>query len=172
MTELQHGEGRPADGHEATVMDAGEEYLSISVAEQTLGIPVRQVNDILDQRTMTWVPGAPAPVRGLINLRGHIVTAIDMRKRLATGTPLDDQEVMHVVVNSEEEEPYSLVVDNVTEIRTLDENRREPTPTTLDATWQAITDGVFRVEHENETILMLAADVPSILDFDAIRQGG
>src|SRR4051812_25112069 len=87
-----------------------EAFVTFTVAGQLFGVPVTQVQDILTPDAVAPVPGGPAEVRGLINLRGRIVTVIDMRTRLQLPSSGDDRG-MCVTVESGGE-PYTLFVDS------------------------------------------------------------
>ena len=144
------------------------DYLGMVVNGQMFGIPIHRVFDILDSRPLARVPLSAPAVRGLINLRGRIVTAIDVRECLGLEPGGGDDEIMHVVIYREEE-PYSLVVDKVTEAWTLKHADRDPVPMTLDERWRSVSEGVHRIEDGDEHKLMLMIDVDRLIDIDALR---
>lgn len=139
--------------------EADKEFLTVTVGKQSFGIPVLQVRDVLEERKLTRIPLARREISGSMNLRGRIVTAVDIRRSLQmpdreTGTPC-----MYVVIEHDNE-PYSLVVDSVGEVLTLSEEVYEKTPATLDTSWSALTLGVYRLK-EN---LLMVLDVPRMLE--------
>jgi purine-binding chemotaxis protein CheW len=133
-------------------------FVTMTVAGQLFGIPVLQVRDVLGPQRIAHVPLAPAEVLGSLNLRGRIVTAIDMRKRLGLESLSDTAESMSVVVEHEDE-LYSLVVDKVGEVMSLPESDYEKNPTTLDPRWQEVSNGIYRLQ----TNLLVVIDVARFL---------
>ena len=91
-----------------------QDYVTIHIADQLFGIPVLQVHDVLRGLKLTRIPLAPPEVAGALNLRGRIVTAINVRKRLGLPDLAIDSEGMSIVVEHHGE-PYSLMIDNVGE---------------------------------------------------------
>ncbi len=118
-------------------------FVTFTVADQLFGVPVTRVQDILTPDAVAPVPGGPAEVRGLINLRGRIVTVIDMRTRLKL--PRDKGKGMCVTVESRGD-AYTLLVDAVGDVITLPRGAREGNPATLDAIWRDVGDAVYRTD--------------------------
>jgi purine-binding chemotaxis protein CheW len=134
------------------------EFVTMIIDHQMFGIPVLQVQDVLGPQKITRVPLAPREVAGSLNLRGRIVTAIDVRVRLNL-PPRDDQgESMSVVVDHGGEF-YSLIVDQVGEVMSLSASDYEKTPATLDERWRDISDGVYRLKD----VLLIVLDVKRLL---------
>lgn len=134
------------------------EYLTIMVDGQMFGIPVLQVQDVLSQQHVTRVPLAPPEVAGALNLRGRIVTAINVRRRLSMPDLPQGTRSMSVVVEHENE-LYSLIIDKVGDVLPLQNNSFEPVPATLDSVWRDIATGIFRLENQ----LMVIVDVARLL---------
>jgi purine-binding chemotaxis protein CheW len=124
---------------------ASEAFVTFTVAGQLFGVPVIQVQDILTPNHIAPVPGGPAQVRGLINLRGRIVTVIDMRTHLSLPKADSAQSGMCVTVESRGD-AYTLFVDSVGDVITLSRNLREGNPATLDAVWRDVADAVYRTD--------------------------
>jgi len=142
----------------ATTPDAdAASFVTFFVAGQLFGVPVMRVQDILTPDAIAPVPGGPAEVRGLINLRGRIVTVIDMRTRLSM-QKAETARGMCVTVESEGD-AYTLFVDKVGDVVTLGQNLREANPATLDGEWRDVADAVFRTDHG----LLVALDVDRLL---------
>jgi purine-binding chemotaxis protein CheW len=120
-------------------------FVTFTVAGQLFGVPVMQVQDILIPEDIAPVPGGPLEVRGLINLRGRIVTVIDMRKHLSLPKADTDSEGMCVTVESGGES-YTLFVDSVGDVITLPRSLREGNPATLDAVWRNMAEAVYRTD--------------------------
>jgi purine-binding chemotaxis protein CheW len=138
-----------------------EVFVTLTVAGQLCGIPVGMVRDVLGAQAITRIPLAPKEVAGSLNLRGRIVTAVDLRRRLGIGTAAGaDTKPMSVVVD-QQGELYSLLVDSVGEVMTLDSSGLEDNPPTLDPLWREVTRGVHRLEGK----LMAVLEVERLLDF-------
>lgn len=150
---LQTAQTAAVARHEAST----QSFVTFEVAGQLFGVPVMKVQDILTPDAIAPVPGGPAEVRGLINLRGRIVTVIDLRKRLCLRYE-GERKGMCVTVENEGES-YTLFVDGVGDVVTLQSDAREDSPTTLDPLWKELSDGVFRVDGR----LLLILDVGRLL---------
>jgi purine-binding chemotaxis protein CheW len=136
-------------------------YVTFTVADHYFGVPVMRVQDILTPDTIARVPLGPPEVRGLINLRGRIVTVIDVRTRLALGAAPDTAAGARKCVTVESEgEFYTLLVDGVGDVVSLNERDRERGPATLDPTWRELADGVFRAGDR----LLVTLDVERLLN--------
>lgn len=142
-----------------TMAAASQEYVTLTVANQLCGIPVLTVRDILGPQQVTRVPLAPPEVAGSLNLRGRIVTAIDLRRRLGLVPAEQGTRPMSVVVEAVGEF-YSLLVDQVGEVLALDDDAREANPPTLDPRWRSVSLGVYRLQGQ----LMVVLDVERVLD--------
>ena len=130
--------------------------VTFTVTDQSFGIPVTEVQDVLILEAIANVPLGPKDVRGLINLRGRIVTVIDVRARL--GLPPRTAAVgraMGVTVESEGEF-YTLLVDAVGDVVQHDCARREANPATLDLLWRDIADGIFTTDDTLLVVLNVA----------------
>lgn len=135
-------------------------FVTIYVADQLFGLAVERVQDILIPEKIARIPLAPAEVAGSINLRGRIVTVIDVRTRLGLSRKKSKGKVMCVTVE-QGQELYSLQVDSVGNVQSLSVSRIEPNPSTLDPRWRGISNGVVRLEGE----LMVVLDIDAFLDF-------
>lgn len=135
------------------------DYLIIVIAEQRFGIPVLQVEDVLRQQAITKIPLAAPEIAGSLNLRGRIVTAIDVRKRLGIETNKSAKPPMSVVVEHDHE-LYSLIIDDVGDVITLDNDGIEKNPGTLDPIWRDISVGIYQMKDE----LLVIMDVSKLLD--------
>ena len=138
------------------------EFVTVRLDGQLLGIQVLLVQDVLKLQQLTRVPRAPEWVAGVLNLRGRIVTAIDLRIRLGMPPRPDTSKPPMSVVVDYRGEPYSLLIDSVGEVLTLDEGLFEKNPVTLDTRWREISDGVYRLEKE----LLVVMDVNRLLHIE------
>ena len=135
-----------------------KEFLTIKIDGQMFGIPILQVQDVLGEIKVTRIPLAPPQVSGSLNLRGRIVTAIDVRKCLGL-TPLENTERRMSVVVMHDDELYSLIIDNVGDVLTLQDKDFEQNPATLDLTWKSVSLGVYRLDGQ----ILVILDVPKLL---------
>lgn len=135
-----------------------KDFLTINIDGQMFGIPILQVQDVLGEVKVTRIPLAPPQVMGSLNLRGRIVTAIDVRKCLGLN-PLEENKKRMSVVVIHDDELYSLIIDNVGDVLTLQDNEFEQNPATLDITWKSISLGVYRLEQK----ILVILDVPKLL---------
>lgn len=143
------------------IMRAGKtrDFLTIFIAGQMFGIPILQVQDVLGQQKVTKIPLAPVQVLGALNLRGRIVTAIDVRTCLGLEEATDDSKKMSVVVENDHE-LYSLIIDRVGDVLSLYEEDYESTPATLDPAWRSVSLGIYRLSGK----LLIILDVPKLLN--------
>lgn len=136
MTALPHAERPAAAGR--------QDVVSMTVAGQLFGIPVLEVRDVVGPLRLTRVPLAPPEVAGNLNLRGRIVTAIDLRLRLGLAPREKDAAWMSIVVEHQGE-LYSLIVDSVGEVLSLDAAAGERDLPNLDPRWRDFADGIHRL---------------------------
>jgi purine-binding chemotaxis protein CheW len=149
------------DVHPATAGAAAgaSDFVTMTVADQLFGIPVLAVQDVLGPQRITRIPLSPREVAGALNLRGRIVTAIDVRSRLSLPPRAADNPGMSVVVDHKGE-LYSLIVDAVGEVMSLPNDSYERNPATLDPRWREVSGGIYRLRGK----LLVVLEVPRLLD--------
>jgi purine-binding chemotaxis protein CheW len=135
-------------------------YVTLSVAGQLCGIPVLGVRDILAEQPITRIPLAPPDIAGSLNLRGRIVTAIDLRRRLNLPPAEPGQKRMSVVAE-QGGELYALQVDQVAEVMSLKTAQFERNPPTLERHWATFSSGIYRLDGR----LLVILDVARLLDY-------
>jgi purine-binding chemotaxis protein CheW len=145
-------------GAKAGTMREANDFVTVVIEGQLFGIPVLQVRDVLGPQRITRVPLAPPEIAGSLNLRGRIVTAIDLRIRL--GLPVTDAAGRMSVVVDHGGELYSLMVDSVGEVLSLSEASFERNPATLDLRWREIAAGIYRLDGK----LLIVLDVARLLE--------
>jgi purine-binding chemotaxis protein CheW len=139
---------------------ATEGFVAVVTADQLFGLRLDRVRDVFVPRGLSKVPLAPREVAGVLNLRGRIVTAIDLRQRL--GLPPRAEGATAVAVGIEERgELYGLIVDHVGDVLRLKRSTYEANPVNLDRRWSQVCAGVHRLDHD----LMVVLDVDKLLDF-------
>ena len=129
------------------------------LARLFFGLEVHHVQEVLKYRELTQVPLAPPEVRGLINLRGQIVTAIDLRRRLGLPERGEGVKPMNIVVRSHEG-IVSLLVDEIQDVLSVSDDLFEPPPETLDDNTRQLLSGVYKLENN----LLLRLDLDRVLD--------
>lgn len=138
------------------------DYVTVMIEDQLFGIPVLEVQDVLRHESIGRIPLVPPEVAGSLNLRGRIVTAINVRRRM--GLPdRDPTEQQISVVVDHKGELYSLVVDKVGEVMTMPVNDFDKNPATLDPLWRSVSAGIYQLEGR----LLVIMDVVRLLDFAA-----
>ena len=119
------------------------------------GVEVEKVQEVLRFQEMTQVPLAPPVVRGLINLRGQIVTAIDLRRRLGLPDRPDGTVPMNVVVRKDEG-AVTLLVDEIGDVLEVEEEFFEGPPETLTGPGRELVRGVYKLD--GRLLLILDTD--------------
>ena len=135
------------------------EFITATIGGQLFGLPILRVQDVFAPERVTRVPLAAAEIAGVLNLRGRIVTLIDLRRRLGLGAREDDGQAMAIGVESQGES-YGLLIDNVGEVLKLPKSGSEPNPLNLDPKLAAVSAGIYRLE----TQLLVIVDVDRALD--------
>ncbi len=142
--------------------DETQVLVTLTVGDQLCGVPVLAVRDILGEQVITRIPLAPPEIAGSLNLRGRIVTAIDLRRRLRLA-PAEPGRPRMSVVAEQSGELYALLVDQVSEVLSLDASLFERNPPTLEKTWAEFSTGIFRLDGR----LLVVLDVSRLLAFAA-----
>ena len=137
------------------------EFVTFTIAGQLFGIPVLQVQDVLSSYNITPIPLAPPEITGSLNLRGRVITAIDVRIRLGLPGRDADADSMSIVAENEGE-LYSLMVDAVGEVLALSPDAFERNLPTLDPKFRSFSAGIYRLEDQ----LLVVLDVDRLLDYE------
>lgn len=135
------------------------------VAGDYFGIPVEKVQEVVRPQPITPVPLAPKVIRGLINLRGQILTALDLRYRLGLGEPGQQDKLMNVVVRHGDAS-MSFLVDEIGEVLDVDESTFEGPPETLQGDMRALIDGAYKLDGR----LLMALDTQRTIEMELPSQ--
>ena len=130
-----------------------------------LGVEVEKVQEVIRYQIMTRVPRAPQVIGGLINLRGQIVTAVDLRTRLEMTARPPEQKPMNVVVRTDDG-AVSLLVDEIGDVVEVSPTAFEAPPETLNGAARKLTCGVYKLEGR----LLHALDLAAVLQVESARK--
>jgi purine-binding chemotaxis protein CheW len=136
------------------------EYVTATVGGELFGLPIRRVQDVFLPDRLTKVPLATPDIAGLINLRGRIVTLVDLAYRLGLSRRNETPMAIGVELGGES---YGLLIDSVGEVMSLDAATLERNPINLDARLAAVSSGIYRLQEQ----LLLVLDVDRVLAIDA-----
>lgn len=143
-------------------MALSNQYCTFHLDQFFFGIEVQKVQEVLRFQEMTRVPLAPSVVEGLINLRGQIVTAIELRRRLELQPRPDGQLPMNVVVRTEDG-PVSLLVDEIGDVLEMDDDSFERPPETLRGIARELIRGAYKLKDR----LLLTLDIEKTVSINA-----
>jgi purine-binding chemotaxis protein CheW len=138
---------------------ANEQFCTFFLKDQFLGVPVSKVQEVIRYQEMTRVPLVPAVIRGLINLRGQIVMAVDLRRRFGMEDRPDSQLPMNVVVRTDDG-AMSFLVDEIGDVLEVDEECFERTPETLQGETRELVRGVYKLQER----LLLVLDTERAME--------
>lgn len=137
---------------------AAEQFVTGSVGEHVFALPIAHVRDVFVPERITPVPGAPSAVSGLMNLRGRVLTAVDLRTRLGiVGTSAGPTMAIGVEYGNE---AYGLLVDAVDDVIAIGAEERESAPANLDPLILRFAASV----HERDRRLLILLDVERLLE--------
>lgn len=139
--------------------DSLNELLTVYISGQLFGIPILQVQDVLGEQKVTPIPRSNKIIEGALNLRGRIVTAINVCERLNL-TPAPDSLNMSVVVEHDNE-LFSLIIDRVGDVLRLQNDDIDRNPATLDPLWRDVSLGICQLDGN----LLIVLDIAKLLDF-------
>lgn len=136
------------------------DYVTVFVGETMFGLTIDRVHDVFVPAGITPVPLAPKEIVGLLNLRGRVVTALCLRRRLTL--PNREAGAAQMAIGLEQAgETFALIVDGVGEVLKLGAETHEPVPINLDARWRDLSLGVHRLDGR----LLVILDVDALLAF-------
>jgi purine-binding chemotaxis protein CheW len=138
---------------------ANGQFSTFFVADLFFGVDVLHVQEVLRFQQMTHVPQAPDVIEGLINLRGQIVTAVSMRRRLRLPPPAEDKSPMNMVVRTSDG-AVSLLVDEIGDVLDMDASTFEQPPENLAPAARELIHGVYKLKDR----LLLVLDAEKTVD--------
>lgn len=144
--------------------NAEEQLVTMTVDGQLFGIPILRVQDIVEPTQITPVPLAPSAIAGVLNLRGRIVTVIDLRECLGAPEVETQDRPMSVTVEHKGD-LYTLLVDSIGDVRSLPRKDFDKPPATLDERVRRLCSGIYRLADD----LLVLLDVDRILAEDTLN---
>jgi len=154
-----------ANNNEKAPLTGLQEYVTVTVNGQWLGVPISQVHDVFVVSEMTAIPLCPPEIVGLLNLRGRVVTAVSLRRRLRMPDLTESGRRMAIGLE-QGGEAYGLLVDDVGEVLRLNMETLQPNPVHLDPRWTSLSLGVAQLSGK----LLIILDVEKALLFEAEAQ--
>lgn len=139
-------------------MASAQQFCTFFIDKRYFAVPVQQVQEVIRYQEMTRVPLVPAVIRGLINLRGQIVVAFDLRRRLGYADRPEEQKPMNVVVRADGE-TVSFLVDEIGDVIEVEEGCAEQPPETLKAEMRGLLQGVYKLKDRLLLVLDTARTV-------------
>lgn len=140
------------------------EFVTVLIADQLFGLPIARVHDVFMVDRLTRVPLAPPEIAGILNLRGRIVTTIDMRRRLDL-PPREGGRGNMAVGIEHRGESYGLLIDSVGEVLKISAANCDPNPVNLDPRWALVAEGVVQLDGR----LMVVLDVDRVLELKTLE---
>jgi len=158
MSTITRGNGLPM---------RGSQYVTITVGGQLFGVPISRVQDVFVPDNLSYVPLARPQIAGVLNLRGRILTTIDLRCALGVAAECAETATRPAVSVIHANESYGLLADSVGEVITLAGDAVEPNPVNLDPAWARISAGTCPLEDELMVVLDVDALIEGLLNRDA-----
>jgi len=143
-------------------MEKQKQFCTFYLDNLFFGIDVLKVQEIIRYQDMTQVPLAPPVISGLINLRGQVVTAMDLRPRLGLGKRNADDLPMNVIIRTEDD-TVSFLVDEIGDVVEPDEDTFELPPETIGSGLRKLINGVYKLDGQ----LLLVMDAERTMDLTA-----
>ncbi len=138
---------------------SGQQFTTFTLDGHLFGVEVETVQEVIRYQAATRVPLAPPAIGGLINLRGQVITAIDLRRRLGMPDRAAGALPMNVVLRTEDG-AVSLLVDQIGEVVETDAAHFEVPPDTVSPAARALIRGAYKLDAS----LLLSLDVPRAVD--------
>lgn len=142
-------------------MAGPKQYCTFYVDDILLGIKVLAVQEVLRYQDLTEIPLAPPEIHGLINLRGQIITAINLRSRMHLPPSKNEKNSMNVVTRINNE-VISFLVDSVGDVLEVDDESFEPVPSTVDASTRELVSGVYKLEGKRLLMILDATKAANL----------
>ncbi len=140
-----------------------KQFCTFYLDKYCFGVSVLEVQEVFRYQEITFMPLAPEVITGMINLRGQIITAINLRLRLGMEPRPEDQVPMNVVVRTNDD-VVSLLVDRIGDVMEISEDLFEQPPDTVQGAMRELVIGVYKLEDR----LLMILDTKKVVQFDAV----
>jgi purine-binding chemotaxis protein CheW len=160
MSDVKYDQKPNKSQNDDQAPDDAQVLVTLMLGDQLCGIPVRSVRDVLGPQKITRIPLTPPEIAGSLNLRGRIVTAVDLRLRLGLPSLPAGSSRMSVVTDIGGE-LYALLVDSVAEVLDPPSSSFEENPPTLPKVWARYSNGIYRLSDR----LLVVLDISRLLNF-------
>ncbi|MCH7650130.1 MAG: chemotaxis protein CheW [Nitrospinae bacterium] len=140
-----------------------KQFCTFYLDKYCFGINVQEVQEVFRYQEITSMPLAPEVITGMINLRGQIITAINLRLRLGMEPRPEDWVPMNVVVRTNDD-VVSLLVDSIGDVKEISEDLFEQPPDTVQGAMRELVIGVYKLEGR----LLMILDTKKVVQFDAV----
>ena len=138
----------------------GKQFVTIRLGNQMIGLPIEKVHDVFFPNNFTPVPLSIDQIAGVLNLRGRIVTIVDLSKIMGLVAVNEEIGERPAVGVNYANESYGLLTDTLGEVVTLPDEMFEPNPVNLNSEWAQLSQGTYRLEHE----LLVVLDIDALID--------
>ncbi len=145
----------------------GQQYVTIRLGGQLFGLQIDRVQDVFMPENFTFVPLTNQKIAGVLNLRGKILTAIDLSKVFDVSAVNETNSQRPAVSVIHGTESYVFLTDIIGEVVTLNEELLEPNPVNLNSDWAKASIGTYRLENELLVILDIDVLIEDLLSQDA-----
>lgn len=137
-------------------------WLAFSLGNEDYALDISVIQEIIKPREITEIPRVPEWLLGIISLRGHIVPVFDLKRRLGLGETIIDQESTRIIVCQKDDRSAGLLVDRITQVTSILDERIEPTPAIFSGRDLALLDGVGRTDGD----VLILLNITNVLTLD------
>ena len=145
-----------------STIDSERSYFTVFVNKEIFGLPVEHTHTIFRITSVTSVPKGPSDIAGLVNLRGKIVTAVSLRRRLRMPADVNTQDALAIGIEHKGEN-FALIVDEVGDVLSLAKSMQIPIPAHFDPDRSRLTGGLYRVGK----LLIPVLDIDTLFAFQS-----
>jgi purine-binding chemotaxis protein CheW len=136
-------------------------YFTVFAGGEIFGLPVENTHTIFRMSSVTSVLGGPSEIAGLVNLRGKIVTAVSLRRRLQMSSDVSIQDALAIGIEYKREN-FALIVDDVGDVLSLGISAQIPVPSHFNPHRARLTSGLYRTG----TVLLPVLDIDALFTFE------
>ena len=142
-----------------------KQLISFTVGAEEYGLELLRVKEVIRMRQITWLPKAPACVKGIINLRGDVIPIVDLRERFGLQS-IEDTAMTRVIVAEVEGRPVGMVVDSASQVVRVPADQFDPPPPMVGRAARGFITGVGKMDGK----LIITIDMDRILSTEEMSQ--